>query len=162
MHKAGQNFAAAPGQGTARAVRRAARKISAAIRQMPQPVVIVTDENIIGRHITVGDRDIFDMAAAALRIIEEAFSEHDLQIVLTTRERRGWMRSCYNQDVKRHKFAGDLEEWLATHDCCRDWEEGAKALEAALRAPARVLPLADDLAEGRFLGQTMLQIAGLP
>jgi hypothetical protein len=161
MHKAGQRLAAAPGPATARAFRRAARSMSAAIRALPQPVVILTDENIIGRRIVAGDRDVFDMAAAALAIVEEEFAAHELRIVLTTRERSGWLRSCYNQDVKRHKFCGDLDAWLTAHEGCRDWEQGAPVLAAALSAPVRFLQMEDDLAEGRFLGRAILETAGL-
>lgn len=162
MHKAGQRFTTSPGPATARAVRRAARAMSAAIAAMPQSVVLLTDENIIGRRIVSDGRDVFDMAAETLALVERAFAGHDVRFVLTTRRRSGWMRSCYNQDVKRHKFAGDIDAWMARHDACRDWEEGERVLAAALTAPVRFVPMEADLAEGRYLGRSILELAGLP
>ena len=35
-------------------------------------------------------------------------------------------------------------------------------LEAALAAPVRFVPMEDDLAEGRFLGRSILELIGLP
>jgi len=162
MHRAGHSFAQAPGPATAREVRRAARRMARTLHHVPQRTVILTDENLAGRRLVSGGRDFFDLAAEVLPILEEELAEHAPRFVLTTRERGGWLQSCYNQDVKRHKYAGEYEAWLEENAACRDWEAGAAIVRAALHSPTFFVPMERDREGGRFLGQTLLEIAGLP
>ena len=162
MHRAGHAFANAPGRDTARLVRRAARRMDAVIRALPQRVVILSDENIAGSRICHAGRDVFDNLADALAIVEQELAGHDTRVALGTRQMAPWTRSCYNQDVKNHKFTGDLDDWICANAACRPHDEGAAHLAARLRSPVAVMPMEDDLTTGRFLGQRLLELAGVP
>jgi hypothetical protein len=162
MHRAGHLYANDPGPETARAVRRAARRMDAAIRSLPQPVVILSDENVAGRVIYAQGRDIFDLVGDVLAIFEDEFAGHEIKVALGTRSRDRWLRSCWNQDVKRHKFTGDFDAWMVRNGACRDHEAGIRDVRDRVSAEVHEMPMERDLEPDRVLGQTLLEIAGLP
>lgn len=162
MHRAGHIYANDPGPETARAVRRAARRMDAAIRALPQRVVILSDENVAGRVIQAEGRDIFNLIGDVIAILEDEFAGHEIKVALGTRSRDQWLRSFWNQDVKRHKFSGDFDAWMARNGACRDHEAGLRYLRDRVSAEVHEMPMERDLEPDRMLGQTLLEMAGLP
>lgn len=162
LHRAGRDYAKIPTAASAMAVRHAARRIDARIRRMPQSTILLSEENIIGHYIVAPAGDVFSVAADVLSILEEEFCGHDLAFVFTTRQRDKWLRSSYNQDVKFHKFPGSYDDWMKVQGTCRDIDDGRRLLEDKLRSPVVFMAMETDLSEGRFLGLSLLEMAGVP
>ena len=137
-------------------------RFAARVRSLPQPVVIVSEECLTGNLTGNRDGDTFAHGARLLAVIEDELKEFDLEITLIRRDRSRWLRSCWNQDVKMHGFAGDYEAWLDSIGAVRDWDDGIAAIEATLNAPVDVLVMEDELSSGHFLGRKLLARAGVP
>nr|WP_162623793.1 hypothetical protein [Paracoccus saliphilus] len=161
LHLAGRDYAKKESAQTSARLRYAARDIDKEIRKMPQSRIIISEENMIGLSIVCPGGDIFDVAARSLSIIKNELSGHKLVFIFSTRHRTSWLRSCYNQDVKVHKFTGEYSEWLSINGICRNWDEGHAAIEATLQQPIIFYPMEEDLSEDRFLGQKLLETVGI-
>ncbi|MEC7669289.1 MAG: hypothetical protein VXZ18_09865 [Pseudomonadota bacterium] len=145
-----------------KSVEREAQALRAAIEGMNAETVLVSDENLFGRFMMADDgRDIFDLAAEILPLLERAFGDAPLEFVFYTREQDRWLRSAWAQDVKRAGVSQPFDQWRSALSSI-SWETGLARITAALTAPVHVFRMEDDLsASDPLMGRALFGFAGL-
>ncbi|MBO6867401.1 MAG: hypothetical protein JJ877_10190 [Thalassococcus sp.] len=145
-----------------KSVEREAQALRVAIEGMNAETVLVSDENLFGRFMMAEDgRDIFDLAAEILPLLERAFGDAPLEFVFYTREQDRWLRSAWAQDVKRAGVSQPFDQWRSALSSI-SWETGLARITGALNAPVHVFRMEDDLsASDPLMGRALFGFAGL-
>ncbi len=154
----------AAGRSSRAKVDRAAAELCRHWAKATAETVLISDENLFGNDmITPDGRTIFDLAAEYLPILERHFAGvPDVQFVFYTRNRSAWLRSAYNQAVKRRGVTDTEDDWIAALPTSLDWETGLATIRAALSAPVHVFAMEDDLAgDAPLLGRALFKLAGI-
>ncbi len=145
-----------------RGLAREAQALRMAVQKIGEETLLISDENLFGQHMATSDgRDIFDLAAEFLPMIEQALSGAAVEFVLYTREQERWLRSAWAQGVKRSGIARSFDDWqsgLPRLDPAR----GIARIRAALAAPLHVFAMEDDLSgPDPLMGRALFHVAGL-
>ncbi|MDJ0822691.1 MAG: hypothetical protein QNJ09_12895 [Paracoccaceae bacterium] len=146
-----------------KALRRAGQELRDAVEGIAADTLLISDENLIGQSMVTADgRTLFDLAVEVLPVIETAFGDAPLEFVAYTRDRTGWLRSAYNQAVKRSGVVQQRDDWIAGMPDRLDWQAGLDQLRGVLKAPLSIFAMEDDLAgEAPLMGRALLMHAGL-
>jgi hypothetical protein len=145
-----------------RAVQREARALRTAVQGIKADILVISDENLSGQSVVAPDgRDIFDLAATYLPMIEEAFYGAKIEFVIYTRAQDLWLKSAWAQGVKRSGIAESYENWRAGLPQI-DPKEGLARLRSALKSPLHICAMEDDLAgPAPLIGRALFALAGL-
>lgn len=145
-----------------RALEKAADGLRASVQSVTAQTLLVSDENLFGQSMVTADgRDIFDLAAEFLPMIEEALAGAQVEFVLYTRKLEPWLRSAWAQGVKRSGVAADYPDWRAALPSLEP-EPGLAKVRAALKSPLHVFAMEDDLSgNAPLLGRALYRLAGL-
>lgn len=145
-----------------RAVQRAAKALGAAVQDISADVLVISDENLIGQSVVAPDgRDIFDLAATYLPMIETALHGAQIEFVIYTREQDRWLKSAWAQGVKRSGIADSFENWRSRLPRI-DAQEGLARVRSALNSPLHVFAMEDDLdGPAPLIGRALFGVAGL-
>lgn len=149
--------------GNRRRLRRACEDLRNAVAGIDAEVLLISDENLIGRSMVSDDgRTIFALASEILREMERAFGAAPLEFVFYTRDKDRWLRSAWAQGVKRAGVAVDFPAWKADLPTF-EWEGEIAKIRDALRSPVRVYAMEEDLAHSpAVVGRSLFVHAGLP
>jgi hypothetical protein len=161
LREAGAKWSRNDNRNNALRFEAAAIRFGKDLLKLPHNTVIISDENIIGHNILVGSEDIFSVSSRILKRLEKALSEFDIHFIIYTRNRDAWLKSCYSQDVRWHRFSDTFEEWLESRRSIRDWDEGYKVLCDNLKSTVTFIRMEDELNKNVFLGTSLLEAARL-
>ena len=125
-------------------------------------VCLISDENIVGRVGYGPTGDVVRWSEAILPLIAERAAAFDPCFVFYTREPDRWLRSLYNQSVKRARVTARYQRWAAAAPFEVDWNTWRERFTAAGRRPVTFLSMEEEIASGRPLGAGLLIEAGVP
>ncbi len=130
-------------------------------REGKAKVCLISDENILGRVPWAPTGDVRGWGRAILPMMEAAFDGLDLQFVFYTRAPSRWLRSLYNQSVKRARVTASFEAWVADAPFTVDWPQWQADLQATVAAPVTFIAMEDETGPDRLLGAALLRLAGV-
>ena len=141
---------------------RAAQDIRRWADAQEHPVVLITDENLLGWRI----RDMYTMRfpdgpALAKRALEDAFQGYRIDWVLYSRNAGAHMRSSYRYAVKLRGVADDFETWAARAGSAEALDRLVSDARAAFGASGHHFRMEDEAASGRPWGAPVLALCGL-
>jgi hypothetical protein len=135
-----------------------ATRLRATLDVAPQPVVVLSDENLFGARAFAHGETLFDWALEVLPIVLDAFAGWTVRIVLYHRPEGPWLRSCYNQEVKNNGVTESFEAWLTRKPEHLSVAAGVAALEARFPDCVVALPIGP---EDGPPGASILREAGI-
>ncbi len=122
---------------------------------------LVSDENILAKHVYEGERTIFRFAAQVLPIIARAVAPCHSRFVFYTRPMESWLKSAHNQAVKNTRLSVEFDEWRASIPFEPDWDVQLAALREATGLDISFIEMARDMDAGRILGASLLDACGI-
>ena len=125
-------------------------------------VCLISDENVVGRVGYGPTGDVLRWSEAILPLIAERAAAFDPGFVFYTRAPDRWLRSLYNQSVKRARVTQGFERWAAAAPFEVDWPAWRERLASAAGRPVTFLSMEEELASGRPLGAGLLVECGVP
>lgn len=143
------------------AVSAAAEALSTRIDQQPEPVTLISDENLIGRNVFGETGHMVDWACALLPTISRALGPERTTLVCHTREPSAWIASVHNQAVKIRRETRELGAFRAALPFALDWSAIIHRIADATGGPMHSFAMEQDLAEPLGPGAGLLRWLGL-
>lgn len=165
LRSAGRSYCAAPSAKTEQRLRDALRRHIDRFALGERDLGLISDENILGRTAYDATGDILSWAKRVLPIIEQCVQAAprplQTEFLFYTRETGPWLRSMYNQAVKRARVTGSFDRWLAGAPFVVDWDQWRADMQAEVSTPVRFLPMEADLAQQAPIGAALLARLGV-
>lgn len=139
------------------------RDTSKVVSAMPERTVIISDENLTANKVTAPDGSTFsDWTALIIPMIERAFMDADVRFVIYTRSFESWIKSCYNQAVKKQRLYASYANWRKALPSEFDWNTVIPKLQSAATQPLVIVDMSQEAKGDIFLGSAVLKQAGIP
>ncbi len=137
-------------------------RLARRLRARPEPVIIVSDENLLG----FSTQTLFDPRGAEtpLRVVdllEQALPAFDRRYVAYDRPAAAWRDSCRAQAVKWGGAVEDAEAWARRFPDLDRAHRNLQALAARIGARFEILDMSEDVRRDGFVGRRVLELAGL-
>jgi hypothetical protein len=161
LRTAGRRWCADPTRGRQARLESVLEDHVVRFRAGSAPVCLISDENILGRVPWASTGDILTWGRSILPMVESASKGLDLQIVFYTRSPSRWLRSLYNQSVKRARVTASFDTWAADAPFTVDWPRWQRDLQTTVEAPVTFVAMEDEIGPDRLLGATLLRLAGV-
>jgi hypothetical protein len=124
---------------------------------------IVSDENIVGRVLYDRRGNLFGWSRHVLQILDaSAGTDLDIRILFYTRSPEAWLRSVYNQMVKRARETRTFEAWCEEMPFTVEWKRWHEAFQESTRFPVEFRAMEDDLHDPGLLGARVLELLDVP
>lgn len=112
--------------GSAAAVAAHCQAMAAEILALPQQVVCITDESLLGMPLGFVQGDyvetgIYPRAGEVVEVLAREFAAFDTVFVVFERDPEAWLRSVHNQMFKQGCVTGSFEDYVARFDPVVDW-----------------------------------------
>lgn len=125
--------------------------------------LIISDETLFG----LNPARLSDISTAGtyedmLRALDAALDGYAPRYIVYLRDPESWKTSFYNQNFKRRRTTQSFADWSKEHDFETGPLKVIERMRVVLGDRLAVRQMEDDRAEGRFLGQALLEYAGLP
>lgn len=139
-------------------------RFSRRVRLVSEPVLLVSDENLLGtRSAYLFAPQKYERFEAIAKSIDQACRSPDLECryVVYTRDLERWRKSSYNQSAKTAKHLLDFQTWCDKNDNLKGPDQIVEKLRAALGERLVVVAMEDELGSGVPLGSAVLSACGL-
>lgn len=145
-----------------RRVDRAARNMRLWADAQDRPVLLITDENLLGWRI----RDMYRMRYAdgpahALAALRKAFEGYEIAWILVRREATSHMKSGYRYAVKLRGVSASFEEWAAEAGSPESLDRLLAETATAMGDEGHVFDMEEEIKSDRPWGAPILALAGL-
>lgn len=162
LREAGKSWCHSPSAAARQSIVSAVARYRDSLIASGRHACIVSDENILGRGEHGAHGYVLTWGEAILPIIAEAAKGVRPMFVFYTRSPEAWLRSLYNQLVKRARETATYEEWRRSLPYTVDWQVWHTRLQAATDAKVVFVSMEEELASDGWLGRTLLDKAGIP
>ncbi|TDW34588.1 hypothetical protein LY39_03372 [Roseinatronobacter bogoriensis subsp. barguzinensis] len=139
-------------------------RFSRRVRLVSEPVLLVSDENLLGTRSAYLFAPLkYERFEAIAKSIDQACRSPDLECryVVYTRDLERWRKSSYNQSAKTAKHLLDFQTWCDKNDNLKGPDQIVEKLRAALGERLVVVAMEDELGSGVPLGSAVLSACGL-
>lgn len=157
------------GSGSLDAVEAAARGIAEQLHERPEPVIVMSDERLLGLPLGYTapgflEAAIYPRAYGIVDRLSRAFSSFSTEFMVIERGRPEWLRQMHDLARTQGWFAGNLEAFRTAFDRQIDWDALGSEIVAAAGGRSAVVrfDLARDLTSGEMIDSGPVARLDLP
>lgn len=141
----------------------ATRRLSAALRAVPEQRILVSDENLPGWRIDNLYRLPFDRGPRlVMEALRAAFDDFDIRWIMATRDATDHMRSAHVFVTQQKGETADFDSWSARIGKPEEIDRLIADTAAYWGAAGHVFRMEDEIAAGRPWGHNILAHVGVP